>query len=68
MNKHRKTWSLEDKLQIVQSANDKGVSAASAEFGVSTQMIYNWRYNLEEPPNSEKELHLLRIHLFGGFK
>lgn len=63
MKKHRKTWSPEDKLQIVQASNDRGISEASTEFGVSTTMIYKWRSDIGQSPNVNQEIVLLRQQL-----
>jgi transposase-like protein len=60
MNNHRKTWSLEEKLQIVQASNERSVASLSAEFGVSSQMIYNWKNQLESKPDSSEELTRLK--------
>ena len=42
MKKHRKTWSEQEKLTIVKFYQEKGLSATSREFEVSSPTILNW--------------------------
>lgn len=48
MGNHRKTWSQQEKLEIVQHAFDAGVSRSSREYGVSSTSIYKWKLLYEE--------------------
>lgn len=42
MSKHRKSWNQQQKLEIVNYYRDKGLTATSIEFGVSSTSIYKW--------------------------
>lgn len=42
MGKHRKSWSQEEKLTIVNYFKEHGAGKASKEFNVSSTTIYNW--------------------------
>lgn len=48
MGNHRKTWSQQEKLEIVQHAADSGVSRTSREYSVSSTSIYKWTRLYEE--------------------
>lgn len=42
MGKHRKTWSHEEKLAIVNFYKNEGAGKTSREFNVSSTSIYQW--------------------------
>lgn len=42
MSKHRKSWSQQQKLEIINFYREKGLAPASLEFGVSSTSIYKW--------------------------
>ena len=42
MSKHRKSWSQQQKLEIINSYKEKGLANTSVEFGVSSTSIYKW--------------------------
>ena len=42
MSKHRKSWNQQQKLEIINYYREKGLTAASVEFGVSSTSIYKW--------------------------
>ena len=48
MGSHRKRWSQEEKLEIIQQAEKSGVSRASREYGVSPTSIYKWKSLYED--------------------
>jgi putative transposase len=52
MSNHRKTWTPEQKLEILNYKKERGLTVASREFGVSTVSILNWEKKLEELGNS----------------
>lgn len=70
MSNHRKTWSTEDKLQIIHHAKEYGISKTSREFSVSTTSISNWENKFSElgpaglernaKSSQQSELHKLR--------
>lgn len=45
MSKHRKHWSIHQKLEILNYSKDKGVAQAAREFEVSPGSIYKWQEN-----------------------
>ena len=47
MSVHRKHWSKDEKLEILNYSENNGVSKASREYKVSTGAIYKWRENYE---------------------
>jgi transposase-like protein len=69
MSKHRQSWSQQQKLQIISFYKEKGIGAASAEFGVSSTTIYNWEKildqagesGLESIKKSDKDLAIKRL-------
>lgn len=48
MGKRRKTWSIEEKKEVLKYANEYGITKASREYNVSTPSICKWRRGLEE--------------------
>ena len=42
MSKHRKSWSQQQKLEIINFYREKGLAPTSVEFGVSSTSIYKW--------------------------
>jgi putative transposase len=42
MSKHRKSWSQQQKIEIINFYQEKGLASASVEFGVSSTSIYKW--------------------------
>jgi len=48
MKKHRKRWSIAEKLAIVQHFKIWGATKTAREFGVSAGSIYNWHEAYEE--------------------
>ena len=42
MSKHRKSWNQQQKIEIINYYREKGLTAASVEFGVSSTSIYKW--------------------------
>jgi putative transposase len=46
MSNHRKTWSQEQKLEILNHYKSHSLSVTSREFGVSTTSILNWEKKL----------------------
>lgn len=63
MSKHRKNWSQEDKIKIIQYTTEHGVAKASVEFNVSSSIIYRWQKDLESPNKSSEgeELRALKL-------
>jgi transposase-like protein len=69
MKKHRQSWTQQQKLQILSLYREKGIGAASAEFGVSSTTIYNWEKlldqngesGLETNKKSDKDLAIKRL-------
>ena len=43
MSKHRKTWSVKEKLKVINHAKTHGNVKASREYEVSVNSIYNWQ-------------------------
>lgn len=58
MNKHRKTWSVVEKLEIINFEKKNGCIQASREYGVSCTSIYKWKSVYED--NGEEGLSLKR--------
>jgi len=48
MKKHRKRWTVSEKLEIVNYSKAHGVTKASREYNVSSGSIYKWRESYEE--------------------
>ena len=48
MSKYRKTWSLSEKLTIVNYAKMKGALQASREYEISSTSVYKWLAAYEE--------------------
>ncbi|MFV0387732.1 MAG: transposase [Pyrinomonadaceae bacterium] len=48
MKKHRKRWSVEEKLEILSFYGRWGAAKAAREFEVSTASIFKWRKAFEE--------------------
>ena len=42
MSNHRKSWNQQQKIEIINYYREKGLTAASVEFGVSSTSIYKW--------------------------
>jgi putative transposase len=69
MNRHRQSWTQQQKLQIISFYKEKGIGAATAEFGVSSTTIYNWEKifervgssGLESNTKSDKDLAIKRL-------
>jgi transposase-like protein len=47
MGTHRKTWSVQEKIEALKLAKDKGFTYASRELGVSSASLFNWRNKFE---------------------
>ncbi len=58
MNKHRKTRSIAEKLEIMNFEKKNGCIQASREYGVSCTSIYKWKSRYED--NGEEGLSLNR--------
>lgn len=43
MKKHRRTWSLSEKMEILEYCNRNGVTKATREFDVAQSIIYRWK-------------------------
>ena len=48
MKKHRKTWTLAEKLQVLHYEKTHGLTITSREFDVSITSISKWRKTYEE--------------------
>jgi len=48
MNKHRKTWSVFEKMEIINYEKKNGITEASREYGVSVTSIYKWQSQYEQ--------------------
>jgi putative transposase len=48
MANHRKIWTPEEKLEVLNYKKEKSLTQASREFGVSTVSILNWEKKFEE--------------------
>ncbi len=48
MRKHQKTWTIEEKLEIVNYYKQHGMAKAVREYSVSNVSIYKWERVLEE--------------------
>jgi putative transposase len=48
MSKHRKSWSQQQKLEIVNYFREKGLASTSIEYGVSSTSIYKWNTQFDE--------------------
>ncbi len=58
MNKHRKTWSVPEKLEVINFEKKNGCIQASREYGVSCTSIYKWKSQYED--NREEGFSLKR--------
>ncbi len=47
MGKHRKTWSKDEKLQVVNFYNEHGVAKTVKEFSISSTSIFKWKSDLD---------------------
>ena len=65
MSKHRKSWNQQEKINIIQFANANSVAKASAEFNVSSSIIYRWQKDISSAGNTsiENNLHTLKLKL-----
>ena len=52
MKKGRKTWSISDKLEVINYSNKESVLKASRQFEVSQTSIYKWIKRYEEEGES----------------
>jgi len=52
MRKHRKRWSLSEKLEIIGNHPKQSVPELSLEYGVSAQSIYTWLDQYEKDGES----------------
>jgi transposase-like protein len=52
MNKSRKKWSAQEKLEVLVNSQKEGVTRTSRQYGISTTMIYNWQKKYEEEGES----------------
>ena len=52
MKKGRKTWSISDKLEVINHSNKESVLKASRQFEVSQTSIYKWIKLYEEEGES----------------
>ena len=43
MSKHRKSWKVREKIEILNYSEEKGVAQASREYEVSPGTIYKWK-------------------------
>ncbi len=43
MGRHRKTWTVEQKLEILEKYREKGAVKTSREYDVGVSSIYKWR-------------------------
>lgn len=67
MTRHRKTWTPQEKLEVLNFRKEHGLTKASREFSVSTVSILAWEKKYEEmgpagleagsKSSIEKELH-----------
>ncbi len=48
MNKHGKTWSIAEKLEVINFEKKNGCIQASREYGVSCTSIYKWKSCYED--------------------
>lgn len=54
MNKHRRSWSLPEKLEAVQLMKREGVGKASRQLEISSTTLYKWEQNFDK--NAEQGL------------
>lgn len=47
MNKHRRTWSVSEKLEAVQLLKKEGISKASRQLEISVTTLYKWQSQFE---------------------
>lgn len=52
MSKHRKQWSIAEKLEILNHLKTWGIVKTSREYGISTTSVYKWK-NLFESSGEE---------------
>ena len=52
MNKHRKTWTVSEKMEIINYEKKYGITVASREYGVSVTSIYKWKSQYEQKGES----------------
>jgi putative transposase len=55
MSKHRKTWTPEEKLEVLNYRKEHGLAKASREYGVSSVSILNWEKEFLENGNNGLE-------------
>jgi transposase-like protein len=48
MSKHRRTWSLAEKLEALQLLKKEGVGKASRQLEISSTTLYKWQTLFEE--------------------
>lgn len=48
MNKHRRTWSLAEKLEALQLLKKEGIGKASRQLEVSSTTLYKWQALLDQ--------------------
>lgn len=52
MSKHRKHWTVKEKLEILHYTQQYGATQASREYGISQTSIYKWKAVYEEQGES----------------
>jgi putative transposase len=55
MSKHRKTWTPDEKLEVLNYRNEHGLAKASREYGVSSESSLNWEKKFLENGNKGLE-------------
>jgi transposase-like protein len=66
MNKHRRTWSITEKLEALQLLKKDGVGKASRQLEISSTTLYKWQAQFEskgEMGLSEKQENKRNIEL-----
>ena len=48
MSKHRRTWSLAEKLEALQLLKKEGIGKASRQLEISSTTLYKWKTLFEE--------------------
>ena len=55
MSKHRKIWTPDEKLEVLNYRKEHGLAKASREYGVSSVSILNWEKKFLESGNQGLE-------------
>jgi transposase-like protein len=64
MSKHRKSWNQQEKINVIQYANQHGTAKASTEFNVSSSIIYRWQKELSNnSPSESDQLSSLKVKM-----